>query len=125
MATVFTPGTHASTFGGNPLATAAACAVMDLLSEGLIERVQRAGERLSRGLSGIGSRTYGERGMGLLRALLLTEDLAPRVVAKARDLGLLVNAVGDRVIRLAPPLTVSDDEIDRASELLAEAVSKA
>ena len=125
VATVFTPGTHASTFGGNPLATAAACAVMDLLSEGLIERVQRAGERLSRGLSGIGSRTSGERGMGLLRALLLTEDLAPRVVAKARDLGLLVNAVGDRVIRLAPPLTVSDDEIDRASELLAEAVSKA
>jgi acetylornithine/N-succinyldiaminopimelate aminotransferase len=125
VAKVFTPGTHASTFGGNPLATAAACAVMDLLAEGLLERVQRAGDRLSRGLAAIGGRSAGERGLGLLRALLLSEDLAPKVVAKARELGLLVNAVGDRVVRVAPPLTVSDQEIDRASELLAEAVSKA
>jgi len=125
VAKVFTPGTHASTFGGNPLATAAASAVMDLLAEGLLERVQRAGERLSRRLGAIGGRTSGERGAGLLRALLLGEDLAPQVVAKARELGLLVNAVGDRVVRLAPPLTVSDEEIDRASELLAEAVVKA
>jgi len=98
---------------------------MDLLAEGLLERVQRAGERLSRRLGAIGGRTSGERGAGLLRALLLGEDLAPKVVAKARELGLLVNAVGDRVVRLAPPLTVSDEEIDRASELLAEAVVKA
>jgi acetylornithine/N-succinyldiaminopimelate aminotransferase len=125
VAKVFTPGTHASTFGGNPLATAAASVVMDLLAEGLIESVQRAGERLARRLGAIGGRSSGERGAGLLRALLLGEDLAPKVVAKARELGLLVNAVGDRVVRLAPPLTVSDEEIDRASELLAEAVAKA
>ncbi len=125
VAKAFTPGTHASTFGGNPLATAAACAVTDLLAEGLIERVQQAGQRLSQRLSGIGGRAAGERGLGLLRALLLSEDLAPKVVAKARDLGLLVNAVGERVVRLAPPLTVSDEEIDRASGLLAEAVAKA
>jgi acetylornithine/N-succinyldiaminopimelate aminotransferase len=125
VAKAFTPGTHASTFGGNPLATAAACAVTDLLLEGLVERVQRAGERLSQRLSGIGGRAAGERGLGLLRALLLSEDLAGKVVAKARDLGLLVNAVGERVIRLAPPLTVSDEEIDRACGLLAEAVAKA
>jgi len=125
VAKVFTPGTHASTFGGNPLATAAASAVMDLLSEGLLERVQRAGERLSLRLSGVGGRSSGERGAGLLRALLLSEDLAPKVVAKARELGLLVNAIGERVVRLAPPLTVTDEEIDRASELLAEAVAKA
>jgi acetylornithine/N-succinyldiaminopimelate aminotransferase len=125
VAKVFTPGTHASTFGGNPLATAAASAVTDLLAEGLIERVQQAGQRLSQRLSAIGGRSSGERGLGLLRALLLSEDLAPRVVAKARDLGLLVNAIGERVVRLAPPLTVSDEEIDRASGLLAEAVAKA
>jgi acetylornithine/N-succinyldiaminopimelate aminotransferase len=125
VAKVFTPGTHASTFGGNPLATAAASAVMDLLAEGLLERVQRAGERLSRRLAAVGGRSAGERGAGLLRGLLLSEDLAPKVVAKARDLGLLVNAIGDRVVRLAPPLTVSDEEIDQASELLAEAVAKA
>src|SRR5712664_1199478 len=125
VAKVFTPGTHASTFGGNPLATAAACAVVDMLAEGLLERVQVAGERLSHRLAAVRGRSSGERGAGLLRALLLSEDLAPKVVAKARDLGLLVNAIGERVVRLAPPLTVSDDEIDRASELLAEAVSKA
>jgi acetylornithine/N-succinyldiaminopimelate aminotransferase len=125
VAKVFTPGTHASTFGGNPLATAAASAVMDMLAEGLLERVQQAGERLSRRLAAVGGRSSGERGAGLLRALLLSEDLAPKVVAKARELGLLVNAIGERVVRLAPPLTVSDEEIDHASELLAEAISKA
>jgi acetylornithine/N-succinyldiaminopimelate aminotransferase len=128
LAKVFTPGTHASTFGGNPLATAAASAVVDLLQEGLLEQVQRAGERLSQklgALSGKTPRAAGERGLGLLRALLLSEDLAPKVVGRARDLGLLVNAIGERVIRVAPPLTVSDEEIDRAAELLGEAVVQA
>ena len=128
VAKVFTPGTHASTFGGNPLATAAACAVMDLLQEGLLERVQRAGARLSEKLAHLPTHTprvQGERGLGLLRAVLLSEDLAGKVVARARDLGLLVNAIGERVVRLAPPLTVSDEEIDRAVALLAEAVAQA
>jgi len=128
LAKAFTPGTHASTFGGNPLATAAASAVMDLLAAGLLEQVQRAGERLSRRLLELPAKTprvEGERGLGLLRALLLSEDLAPRVVARARDLGLLVNAIGERVVRLAPPLTVSDEEIDRAAALLGEAVAQA
>src|SRR3989449_6883550 len=101
-----TPGTHASTFGGNPLATAAASAVMEMLSEGLLERVQRAGARLAQRLASVGGRASGERGAGLLRALLLSEDLAPKVVAKARELGLLVNAIGERVVPPAPPLTL-------------------
>jgi acetylornithine/N-succinyldiaminopimelate aminotransferase len=128
LAGVMTPGTHASTFGGNPLATAAACAVMEMLEGGLVEQVQRAGARLSERLSAIGQRTprvAGERGQGLLRALLLSEDLAPKVVTKAREQGLLINAIGDRVIRLAPPLTVSDGEIDQAAEILADTVAKA
>jgi acetylornithine/succinyldiaminopimelate/putrescine aminotransferase len=128
LAGVMTPGTHASTFGGNPLATAAACAVMEMLEGGLVEQVQRAGARLAQGLASIRGRTprvAGERGQGLLRALLLSEDVAPKVVTKARELGLLVNSIGDRVIRLAPPLTVSDGEIDQAAGLLAEAVVKA
>src|SRR3954469_20457268 len=69
IAKAFTPGTHASTFGGNPLATAAACAVMELLEGGLVERVQAAGVRLSHRLASVGGRSSGERGMGLLRAL--------------------------------------------------------
>jgi acetylornithine/N-succinyldiaminopimelate aminotransferase len=128
LAAVMTPGTHASTFGGNPLATAAACAVMELLEGGLIEQVQRAGARLSERLSDLRRttpRAAGERGAGLLRALLLSEDVGAKVVVKARELGLLVNAIGERTIRLAPPLTVSDAEIDRAVELLSEAVVKA
>ena len=60
-----------------------------------------------------------------MRALLLAEDLASKVVAKARDLGLLVNAIGERVVRLAPPLTVSDDEVDQAADLLRKALSQA
>jgi acetylornithine/N-succinyldiaminopimelate aminotransferase len=128
LAAVMTPGTHASTFGGNPLATAAACAVMEMLEGGLIEQVQRAGARLSERLSDLqrtNKRAAGERGQGLLRALLLTEDLGAKVVVRARELGLLVNAIGERTIRLAPPLTVSDAEIDRAAELLSEAVATA
>src|SRR5512140_532491 len=125
IAKAFTPGTHASTFGGNPLATAAACAVVELLEGGLVERVQSAGERLSQRLASLGGRTAGERGMGLLRGVLLSEDLAPKVVARARELGLLVNAIGERVVRLAPPLTVSDEEIDEAAGRLGEAISMA
>jgi acetylornithine/N-succinyldiaminopimelate aminotransferase len=128
FAKVMTPGTHASTFGGNPLATSAASAVMDLLQGGLLEQVARAGERLSQRLTALAAQTprvQGERGLGLLRALLLSEELATKVVARARDLGLLVNAIGERVLRLAPPLTVSDEEIDRAASLLAEAVVQA
>ncbi|MGE5047847.1 MAG: acetylornithine transaminase [Deltaproteobacteria bacterium] len=125
IAKAFTPGTHASTFGGNPLATAAACAVVELLEGGLLERVQSAGERLSQRLASLGGRTAGERGMGLLRGVLLSEDLAPKVVAQARDLGLLVNAIGERVVRLAPPLTVSDEEIDEAAVRLGKAISMA
>ena len=124
IARAFTPGTHASTFGGNPLATAAACAVMEMLGGGLLERVQQAGERLSRRLLAIEG-AAGERGAGLLRALLLKSDDAGRVVAAARDRGLLVNSIGERTVRLAPPLTVTDGEIDDAARLLAEAVSGA
>jgi acetylornithine/N-succinyldiaminopimelate aminotransferase len=128
VAKVFTPGTHASTFGGNPLATAAASAVMDLLQGGLLDQVQRAGGHLSQRLAAFSRKTAraaGERGLGLLRALLLSEDLAPKVVAKARETGLLVNAIGERVVRLAPPLTATEEEIDRAADLLLWSVDQA
>jgi predicted acetylornithine/succinylornithine family transaminase len=125
IARAFTPGTHASTFGGNPLACAAACAVMDLLEGGLLGHVVEMGQLLSARLAGLArktSRVSGERGLGLWRALLLSEDLASKVVVKARDLGLLVNGIGERTIRLAPPLVTTAAEIDEAVELLGRAI---
>jgi acetylornithine/N-succinyldiaminopimelate aminotransferase len=128
LAQVFTPGTHASTFGGNPVATAAASTVVDLLEGGLLDHVRRVSEVLQSRLAALPQatpRVASERGLGLLRGVVLAEDLAPQVVAKARELGLLVNAIGDRVLRLAPPLTVSESEIHEATKLLAQAIAQA
>jgi acetylornithine/N-succinyldiaminopimelate aminotransferase len=128
FAKVFTPGTHASTFGGNPVTTAAANAVVDLLEGGLLDHVRRVSELLQARLAALPqttSRAQGERGLGLLRGVVLAQDLAPKVVAKARELGLLINAIGDRVVRLAPPLTVSEVEIHEATALLAQAIAQA
>jgi acetylornithine/N-succinyldiaminopimelate aminotransferase len=128
LAKVMTPGTHASTFGGNPIATAAACVVMDMLDDKLLEHVRKVGELLSARQAGLARKTprvTGERGLGVWRAVLLSEDLAPQVVARARDLGLLVNGIGDRVLRLAPPLTVSEVEIEEAASLLGRAIVEA
>jgi predicted acetylornithine/succinylornithine family transaminase len=128
VAKVFTPGTHASTFGGNPVTTAAASAVVDLLEGGLLDHVRRVSEVLQSRLAALPRttpRAAGERGLGLLRGVLLAEDIAPKVVAKARELGLLVNAIGDRVLRVAPPLTVSEREIQEATALLAQAIAQA
>jgi acetylornithine/N-succinyldiaminopimelate aminotransferase len=128
FAKVFTPGTHASTFGGNPVTTAAANAVVDLLEGGLLDHVRRVSEVLQARLAALPqttSRAQGERGLGLLRGVVLAQDLAPKVVAKARELGLLINAIGDRVVRLAPPLTVSEVEIHEATALLAQAIAQA
>jgi len=128
LAKVFTPGTHASTFGGNPVTTAAASAVLDLLEGGLLDHVRRVSEVLQARLAALPRttpRAAGERGMGVLRGVLLAEDIAPKVVAKSRELGLLVNAIGDRVLRLAPPLTVSEREIQEATALLAQAIAQA
>jgi acetylornithine/succinyldiaminopimelate/putrescine aminotransferase len=128
LAKVFTPGTHASTFGGNPVTTAAASAVVGLLEGGLLDHVRRVSEVLQSRLAALPRttpRAAGERGLGLLRGVLLAEDIAPKVVAKARELGLLVNAIGDRVLRLAPPLTVSEREIQEATALLAQAIAQA
>jgi acetylornithine/N-succinyldiaminopimelate aminotransferase len=128
FAKVLTPGTHASTFGGNPVTTAAASAVLDLLEGGLLDHVRRVSEVLQARLATLPRstpRVASERGLGLLRAVVLNEDLAPKVVAKARELGLLVNAIGDRVLRLAPPLTVSEPEIQEATALLSHAIAQA
>jgi acetylornithine/N-succinyldiaminopimelate aminotransferase len=111
---LLTPGQHGSTFGGNPVACAAALAVLDTLrNEGILDRVKRTGERLRSGIEALGHPLVGRvRNAGLLLGIVLTKSAAPGVQRAAQDAGLLVNAVAPDVVRLAPPLIVGDDEAD-------------
>ncbi|MES4903814.1 MULTISPECIES: acetylornithine transaminase [unclassified Streptomyces] len=113
-AELLTPGQHGSTFGGNPVACAAALAVLDTLAaDDVLEGVKRAGERLRDGIESLGHPLIGHvRGSGLLLGIVLTESLAPQVQQAAQDAGLLVNAVAPDAVRLAPPLVVGDEEVD-------------
>ncbi|MGD8310174.1 MAG: acetylornithine transaminase [Chromatiales bacterium] len=114
-ARVLTPGTHGSTFGGNPLACAAAMAVLDVLDrEGLAERAQWLGERLVAGLRSEleGAAGVAEiRGMGLMVGIELDRDCS-ELVRLGLDQGLLINVTAGRVVRLLPPLVMTEDEID-------------
>ncbi len=128
-AELFQPGTHASTFGGNYLACAAALAVLDALEEErLIENAQRMGDYLMAKLRELNAPVKEVRGKGLMVALEFTEPIAPKVrdeCLKAEPTGLIVNAVGDYIIRFLPPLTVTSEEIDQAVEILQRSISNA
>jgi predicted acetylornithine/succinylornithine family transaminase len=124
VAESFARGDHATTFGGQPLAARAALAVLDVMErEDVPARAARAGARLSEGLHKLPGVTN-VRGVGLLLAAELAEGLdAPTVCQRALDAGLVVNAVTPSALRLAPPLLVSDEEIDRAVGILAEVLA--
>jgi predicted acetylornithine/succinylornithine family transaminase len=122
----FEPGTHASTFGGNPLACAAALYIQHAIDEqNLLAQCKEAGAHLGSALSRLAERrrpkTRGTRGRGLLQGLVLDGEAAP-VVQKARERGLLLSVAGGQVVRFAPPLVVSKDEIDEAVATLDEAL---
>jgi acetylornithine/N-succinyldiaminopimelate aminotransferase len=123
---LFAPGDHGSTFGGNPVSCAAALAVIATIAdEHLLDDVKRVGEHLTHLLAGISSPLIaGTRGSGLWRALALTDDRAADIETAARARGLLVNAVKPGVIRLAPPLIVTEADVDIAVPLLADAVAE-
>ncbi|MFF8805392.1 acetylornithine transaminase [Streptomyces omiyaensis] len=111
-AELLTPGQHGSTFGGNPLACAAGLAVLETIEkEGLLARVARVGALLRRGVETSGHPLVREvRGAGLLLAIVLAEPVAERVRRAAQDSGFLVNAAGPAVVRLAPALTLEEEE---------------
>ncbi|MEZ5115700.1 MAG: acetylornithine transaminase [Candidatus Nanopelagicales bacterium] len=111
---LFRPGDHGTTFGGNPLSCAAAHAVIDTVeSEGLLEHVRTLGDRWAQELAAVDHPLLaGQRGVGLWRALVLSEPKAPAVEAAAREAGFLVNAVQPDAVRLAPPLVLSDADAD-------------
>lgn len=125
VAGVFEPGDHATTFGGQPLATAAARAVLAVMeAEDVPVRAAAAGELLRSGMAGL-SGVREVRGLGLLLGAELDEPRAPAVVAAALDLGLVVNAVDRATVRLAPSLLVTDAQIDEGLDLLAQALKTA
>lgn len=111
-AELLTPGLHGSTFGGNPVCTAAALAVLKVLAdEGLIEHADVLGKTLSHGIEELGHPLVDHvRGRGLLRGIVLTAEVAKPVEAAARDAGFLVNAAAPGIIRLAPPLVLTGEQ---------------
>ena len=120
------PGSHGSTFGGNPVACAAALATLDLLEEGLMENAARVGGVLKAGLHEI---TEGHedvtdvRGIGLMLAIeLRTPELAARLVQSAFERGLLLLTAGTRAVRICPPLVLNADEAATALEIIASAL---
>lgn len=121
VASSFTAGAHASTFGGNPLACAAALAVCRVLLEGrVLDHAKRMGEYLANGLTDCKNRyriVTDIRGLGLLQGMELDAD-AKAVVADALARGVLINAANERVLRFVPPLIISQQEIDKLLELL-------
>ncbi len=120
IAAAFTPGSHASTFGGNPVAAAAAVAVLKvMLADGFLQEVQAKGQYFREELTKLGERfptiIASVRGMGLLLGAVLTEEGAthgPTIVTKMFDRGFLVNFAGNVALRFVPPLIVSKEEID-------------
>jgi acetylornithine aminotransferase/acetylornithine/N-succinyldiaminopimelate aminotransferase len=116
----FTVGSHASTFGGNPVAAAAAVATLKImLKNGFLAEVSSKGEYLSQKLTDLAGRypqfAKGQRGLGLLQGLVLTEAgiaQGQAIVQKLFERGVLINFAGNAVLRFIPPLVVSREEID-------------
>jgi len=127
VAAAFVPGTHASTFGGNPLTCAAGLAVIRTLLEGrLLEQARRMGEYLGKGLQDMKDRlpiVKEVRGLGLLQGMELTVD-GKSVVTDCLARGLLINCTVDRVLRFVPPLVITQAEIDRLLDVLNQVLGK-
>jgi acetylornithine/N-succinyldiaminopimelate aminotransferase len=121
QAGAFAPGHHGSTFGGNPVACAAACAVLDTIDDELLAHVREQGARLRAGLATLPGLSD-VRGAGLLVGAD-TERPAAELTAAALDRGLVALTAGEHVLRLAPPLVVTGEQVDRALTILGEALA--
>ena len=113
-ASLLEPGQHGSTFGGNPVSCAAALAVLDTIEQDdLCGHAKRVGERLSSGVTQLAHPLVDHvRGAGLMLGIVLTAPVAVLIERVARDHGFLVNAPTPDVVRLVPPLVLSDDQVD-------------
>ncbi len=124
-ARVFQAGSHGSTFGGNPLACSAALAVLKTLEDGRFEqRAAQLGQRILTGLQQNLAQTAGVhaiRGKGLMIAIELNRP-CKELLKAALDRGLLINVANEKIVRLLPPLIVSEDEADRIVHVLTDVV---
>jgi acetylornithine/N-succinyldiaminopimelate aminotransferase len=119
-ATTLVPGDHGSTFAGNPLATTAANAVLDILAdENLLENARNVGAMMARELESIGK----VRGMGLMIGVGLDKPIAKEVVKAALEKGLALNAPNERTLRIVPPLTLTESEARAGIAILKEAIA--
>jgi acetylornithine/N-succinyldiaminopimelate aminotransferase len=121
------PGSHGSTFGGNPISCAAALAVLrTIAAEGLLDHVKRVGEQLRHGIEAVSHRLVaGVRGAGLLLAVVLTEPVSGALAAALREAGFLVNPVQPDVIRIAPPLILTAAQAESFVDALPTALDRA
>jgi acetylornithine/succinyldiaminopimelate/putrescine aminotransferase len=123
-----TPGSHASTFGGNPVATAAGCAVMqELLAGGVLENCCAMGSYLEQKLNALKKR-YPElvvsvRGKGLIQGLELNRS-GKQVVDRCLAAGLILNCTAERIIRFLPPLIITRKQIDECCEILDDVLGR-
>ena len=120
-ADVFEPGDHGSTFGGNPLACAAAVAVLSVIErDGLVGHAAEMGGVLHEALLDLGAKDV--RGLGLMQAFEFAEPRAKAFQQSCLEAGLIVNAVDDNSVRLVPPLIIGTAEIDRAHSIMRKAL---
>ena len=126
-ATALRKGDHGTTFGGSPIACAAALAVLRTVEQdGLLEASSRLGARLRAGVEGLADPLVAHvRGLGLWLGVVLTEPVAVAVEAALREAGFLVNAAAPDVLRLAPPLVVTEQQLDAFVEALGVALAAA
>ncbi|HYQ18148.1 MAG TPA: aminotransferase class III-fold pyridoxal phosphate-dependent enzyme, partial [Polyangiaceae bacterium] len=124
LAEALPPGSHGSTFGGNPLASAAALAVLDVLeNDGLLGAVQARGAELAQRLTALGQKypklVASSRGRGLLQALVLKDDVDARaVLGRLQEAGVLVTVAGTQALRFTPPLTITAGELGAALDII-------
>ena len=126
-AAVFEPGDHGTTFGGSPLATAAALHVVQrILDDDILGNVVARGEQAADAMLALHAKhpvVTGVRGRGLLLGMELGEEIAADIVSAAVERGLLLNPVRPDTVRLMPPLTVSAEEIDEAVAIIDESIA--
>jgi acetylornithine/N-succinyldiaminopimelate aminotransferase len=124
LAEALPPGSHGSTFGGNPLASAAALAVLDVIEkEHLLETVQQRGRELAQRLQALCAKypkdVASARGRGLLQALVLKDHVDARaMMEKLREAGVLVTVAGSHALRITPPLTITPTELAAALDIV-------